>query len=124
MNVANMEPINKTAALVTSKGTHYVPNKKIRQLHWTAAPGLKPIPNDVKNIIGIRIGRFTVYGYFGKGKWVVRCDCGHFETRNRKAIFNERNKCDRCEFCRQKAYLRRNEAYRLNGFNSSDQWAK
>lgn len=111
-------PLNKTAARVLSqRGEHYEP----------PAPRLNPTHSDLplpikkiaglggsavkaaSELIGRRFGRLTVMGIFdnpapGKPKaaWVVRCSCGHYETRKRKALVapaGSEHGEDRCSAC-------------------------
>lgn len=112
------KPINKLAAKSFFKGDKWIPDKKITQLHFINRPLTIPIPSEAtQNLIGIKFGRLTVDGLYEKGKWLVRCECGAYETRRPKAIKNPKNNIDCCNFCRHKAYLKRDEFYRRNGYN-------
>lgn len=122
-NILTRKAVNRTAAIVTGKGTHYVPNKKI-QTHDNPLPiairKLQPPECDQPNFIdltGQRVGRFTVLGLAldHKRQWVVRCDCGTYSLRRAKAIKNPDNTQDRCEHCRHLAFLQRNERWRRTG---------
>ena len=113
------KPVNKTAAIVTSKGFEYVSSKLIRIKESKNPIKLKKIPDSYflsdsfNDLTGRRRGRLTVLGLSAVGKgWVVRCDCGVYTIRKAKAILNENNEQDRCEECRHLAHLKRNE-YRL-----------
>jgi len=115
-------PVNKTAALVTSKGEHYVPNCKdlTYDSDFPIKTGKikKECMSDPRfiDLSGNRFGRFTVIGMSEvDGLWVVRCDCGKYSTRRRKAILNPNNSQDRCGHCRHKLFIKREEHYRKTG---------
>lgn len=115
-------PLNKQAASVTGRGVHYEPIVNYAgHKHWDAPPPMKPVPNDPSciNFIGRKFGRLTVVGLAdtkrGSGSpgasWVVRCVCGDYEHRSKKAITNPNNSDDKCCHCRdwskkEKAYKR------------------
>ena len=66
---------------------------------------VKDLDAAAKAMIGLRFGRFTVIGCLdiwkhSRAKWIVRCDCGHYEIRSAKAIRNPVNAEDRCYECR------------------------
>lgn len=104
--------VNRSAASVLSGGEHYNSQRIVNQLHseipiiTTDFPGPKE-----HDMTGVRFGRFVVTGYYkgkrsvsGKrqyGLWVVRCDCGHYETRKTPSIKNPSNANDMCEYCRE-----------------------
>jgi hypothetical protein len=102
--------VNKTAALVTSKGFEYEPAKRIVQVHSSDPLPMKPPARNEVDLTGLTFGRFTVMGkYTVKSKqamWVVRCLCGRYETRSSKAIRNPENHADRCDECRHLRHLR------------------
>ena len=113
-------PINKLAAIVVCKGVHFIPHKKVNTNDSELPLVTTPITSAMRHnssfedLTGRRIGRFTVLGLskdFG-GTWVVRCDCGTYSTRKKKAILNTANEQDRCEHCRHLAYLQREEFFR------------
>lgn len=114
--IASSVPVDKTAALVTSSGVDYVPNKEILTNDQSTPIRTRPVKTG-ENLTGKRRGRLTVVGLARdiKGSWVVRCDCGTYTTRKAKAIKNENNDQDRCEECRQLAFLKREEHYRRSG---------
>jgi hypothetical protein len=117
------KPINKTAAMVTSKGYEYKPCKKI-ETQDTHLPIPIRMPSQeilslptFKSLTGYKFGRFTVLGIaeeIGRG-WVVRCQCGTYTTRRSKAILNPNNRQDRCEQCRHLAFLKREDKWRRTG---------
>lgn len=60
-------------------------------LHWTVEPVMPKRPKAVPDLTGTVCGEMEVIGYWSakndKGTaWVVRCACGDFEVRRRKAI--------------------------------------
>lgn len=113
-------PVNSTANRVLSKGFQYTPDKRITQPHWETCPPLRPVPDEksLVNLIGRQIGKLTVVGVWaerptkkagrkkGKTIWIVRCQCGHYETRRAKSINNPRNKDDCCDLCRYIEHLK------------------
>ena len=117
------KPVNKTAAIVTSRGVHYEPNKIVLTNDSDLPIVTRPITKEeVKqkcfvNLTGFRVGRLSVIGPARdfNGKWVVRCDCGKYSTRRAKSIKNPENVQDRCEHCRNLAFLKRNEQWRRTG---------
>ena len=114
MNISDRTPVNRSAALVTSKGFNYKASKKI-----TCAHSVTPIPIDKKSCVHLRLrrGRLTVCGYLlnKTSRLVVRCDCGIYTIRTIKSITNKNNDTDRCEECRHLVYLKRADIYRRTG---------
>jgi hypothetical protein len=107
-------PQDAVAARVLSQhGEHYEPVVNYAS-HWhsenppplRSPRGLSP---EARRLIGLRFGRFTVLGladFRERGKnaqaaWAVRCACGHYETRNAKAMRNTEeplnNMCRNCQ---------------------------
>lgn len=117
--IIRRSPVNKPAALVTGKGTHYTSKKKICQDHWSVPPPMRPPSPDTPKLVGVRFGQLTVMGRHRhkSGYWVVRCDCGSYETRRTKSVLNPANGADRCDECRHLAYLRRHDEFRRTGKN-------
>lgn len=118
-------PINKTAAIVTSCGVHYEPNKIVQTNDSDLPIATRPITKaELKqkcfvDLTRFRVGRLLVIGAARdfKGRWVVRCDCGKYSTRRAKSIKNPENAQDRCEHCRHLAFLKRNEQWRRTDKN-------
>jgi hypothetical protein len=123
-------PNGRTAATVTSASAdQYESPVKPGGLHWDAQPRTRaPNARDAslhgfEDMTGRRFGRMTViglaseraYGSKVKGCWVVRCACGHYESRRAKAIRNPANADDACVHCRHVAFLRRRETERALG---------
>lgn len=117
------KPVNKTAAIVTSCGVHYEPNKIVQTNDSDLPIATRPFTKaELKqqcfvDLTGFRVGRLSVIGAARdfKGRWVVRCDCGKYSTRRAKSIKNPENVQDRCEHCRHLAFLKRNELWRRTG---------
>lgn len=116
-------PINKTAALVVSKGTEYVPDKKVCTLDSdTPLPviALGRLPHTIAKMvagyIGKRRGRLVVVGLYSHQpmRYVMRCQCGTYTVRKSKTLRNEAN-YDMCEQCRHVMHLKRNEYWRRTG---------
>ncbi len=116
-------PIDRLAArVVMFSGEHYIPNKKILTKDNEMPLSISNLEKEkqspkFEDIRGKKFGRFTVIGLSSeiKGRWVVRCDCGTYSLRKKKAIFNPLNTQDRCENCRHLAYLKRSEYTRRTG---------
>ena len=135
MSVANLQPVNKTAALVTSKGTHYEMKVKSQVPEYIGPPAMLPrnklpIAPSLTDLTGRKKGRFTVVGMAaeGKGKWVVRCVCGTYTIRSSQSVKSvDKNPLahfDACRECMNLAYLKREEIYRRTGkdANLSEVW--
>ena len=111
------KPVNKTASRVLSGGEHYEPRKKLNQFHSIAPLPTKSFSGPKSlDLTGAKFGRFTVIGFLGKSKarpglWLVRCACGHYETRRSPAIKNPDNHDDCCSYCRNLKDLKRREQY-------------
>jgi len=78
---------------------------KHNQRHWTSCPELQETTQSETDLSGVKFGKFTVIGRYRKTKrrgiiWVVRCECGHFESRFTRSVRNPHNFGDRCEACR------------------------
>jgi hypothetical protein len=83
-------PINKTAALVVSKGYSYE-TKTIHSPTLFSENVLRTIPTPnvvITDLTGLKFGRFVVMGlsYDVKKRWVVKCSCGNYEVRTAKCI--------------------------------------
>ena len=105
--IAASEPINRTAAIVISKGVGFETNISKDTINLEVKPAIKAVTksdlNDslFKSIITARFGRFSVIGVSAEyaKRWVIRCDCGRYEFITAKAILNPLNKRDRCKHC-------------------------
>jgi hypothetical protein len=100
--VFTCKPINKTASIVLGKGEYYEPQILMGQYHSD-----KPLPTKYftgkpqDDLTGKKIGRLTAIGFLGKkgsdnnkkdGIWLVKCDCGCYETRKSKSLKKNINK--------------------------------
>jgi hypothetical protein len=111
--VVASRPANKTAAVVTGKGVHWEPAKKLIR-PWdawqdTPLPVFQLPPKDARIPAGLKVGRLTVIGYGGAGAnggcWVVRCTCGMYGHKKARALRSEfhapRAMCPRCDYLEQ-----------------------
>ena len=115
-------PINKISKIVTSSGGGID-----REFKSNSISSMSPLPHErykgrlTSDLSGKKVGRFFVCGVFlvdktKKGKchtisWVVRCDCGRYETRKSKSLskcinLGEKNykgfiQASRCIECRR-----------------------
>jgi hypothetical protein len=106
-------PVDRTAAIVVSKGERHEPFGKaavVHIFHSEVCPAIVPDKSlrlTSANLTGIKFGRFTVIGMSRDikgqentgGRWVVRCSCGDYEVRTAKSIKNPNNKDDMCRIC-------------------------
>ena len=122
INIHNLTPINKIAALVTGKGFEYKSNKKVQTIESNNPLPIRPLEpqelsnKNITNCTGIRVGRLTVIGrYLAAKGWVCRCDCGAYCVRNQRAILNKNNTQERCEECRHLAFLKKDDKHRRTG---------
>lgn len=115
---APCDPVNQVAGRVTSKGIHFAPVGKPCK-HYVSdepLPLRQELPNSPnwQDFTGFKKGKFTVVGLAANrnGQWVVKCQCGTYETRVTKALRNPNNAFDACVHCQRDAYLRK-EARRM-----------
>lgn len=112
--ILGARPVNKTAGMVMSKGTHWEPDMKPIEGFRTfdapppcIPPEKYPKADSFVDMRGTEFGRFRVIGFMGKlgpkksnkALWLVRCACGAFETRTKRAIENPDNAHDACREC-------------------------
>ena len=117
------KPINKTAAMVFAKGVSFesslkdLVNDQSNPFLLKDTRSYKKISPSFVDLTGVKFGRFTVLGMADgmKKRWVVRCSCGWYSTRCKKAITNEKNCHDMCEQCRYLIYLKCSEYERRTG---------
>ncbi len=115
-------PINNITALVVSKGEHYEPEIKNKNIIISdiQLPVRNPKPSELSNkkftnLKGHVYGRFTVIGISADKpkRWVVRCACGLYVIRTTKAIkkatAEEHDRCQRCLYI--KGFSSRNRRY-------------
>ena len=121
--VPKLHPVDKQAAIVTSRGVRFRPRKQIFHLHmeWRDVPlPTSPYPsrgNPLVLPVGFRAGRLVVVGYgrttSGKGaRWVVRCDCGAYGHQRYKWLTSEAAKTKAmCPACDHLAELRNDNSW-------------
>lgn len=64
-----------------------------------------PVQGNTPDLSGQRFGRLSIVGYAGdRGKWVVRCDCGHYTIRVGRTLTEGRGP-DCCPACSWDEYL-------------------
>jgi hypothetical protein len=102
-------PINKTAALVVSKGTHFEP--KIKP-HCHDERDILPLTIHNRTIGGLDLtgyksGNLTVIGLSleKKKRWICRCVCGKYVFRTAKSLRRNKNIVDKCISCNKLDYL-------------------
>ncbi len=117
-------PVDMVAVrVVMFPGEHFEPKKRVTtndsELPLFVGTITKSMRKnkDFTDLSGVKFGRFVVIGIARDypGRWVVRCNCGKYTTRRKKAITNPENTQDRCEHCRHLAFLKRNELWRSSG---------
>jgi hypothetical protein len=117
-------PIDGNAAkVIFAKGEHYNPKKKVLTADSDLPLPTRAITKGMRNaegfmdVTGVRNGLLTCLGLSANtlSMWVVRCDCGKYSERSKKAMLNKENYMDRCEHCRQLVYLKRESFYRKYG---------
>lgn len=112
--------VNGTAARVIQPGPKGMESgKRFGAVCQPEPPEMRPVPTGKPNLLGARVGRFTVVGLSlleGSGlRWIVRCVCGWYSLRSTKAVRNTANVLDACERCRHVDYLKRSDFYRQLG---------
>ena len=123
--ILGARPVNKTAGVVMAKGVHWTPQMKHQPGHrsYDAPPPCIPAESyptgtGFVDLRGAEFGRFRVIGYMGrldpkktgKAQWLVRCACGTYETRTKRAIENPANGHDACRECLHLQRLKRSAA--------------
>jgi hypothetical protein len=117
--VAPLAPVNSTAGRVASRGEHFVykPKASTARSHAPLPCGPKPDTPQFVDLTGMKVGRLTVVGYAvqtGENKsgslWNVRCVCGFYEQRRRKALLKATStSCSECHLVEQNRKLYRQE---------------
>jgi hypothetical protein len=139
-------PIDRMAAIVVSRGVTFEPESlRLNESVWEVPPpvvehwGNRKRPD---NLMGLRFGRLTVYGYSfahknkvvrdergrrirggvtQKHSWVCRCSCGLYVRRSDTAIkgfTNGKNPCageQMCPVCLYLERLKKREHLRIFG---------
>lgn len=104
-------PIDRLAARVMMRGEHWDIRRGQEHAHAeTPLPTCPARPNEL-DMTGFRADDLTVVGKSpqksktDKALWVVRCNCGRYEHRTRKALMNKHGD-HRCHYCQRVRYLR------------------
>lgn len=108
--IATRRPVNKLAAMVTSKSVAYKSlfENKSHVFEAEIRPEVRQISTDVRqapgfyDFTGERIGRFVVIGMSKKRpRWVVRCDCGKYVERKTSVLKKFKTDASRamCQYC-------------------------
>jgi hypothetical protein len=115
-------PANRDAANLLGGGEHYRDGTNFGStLHWETPPPMRPVPLNgsvlAARIIGRKFGRLTVIGLHATvaNSWVVRCDCGDYETRKYKALRNPLNVDDKCRRCSRLYTIRKRHERDMKG---------
>lgn len=110
------------AALQMQPGWDGAKGPRPSRWFWDAKPETRDVPSNGPNLTGLRHGRLVCMGLAPKKKgsnnaaWIVRCDCGRFETRTAKALRNEAEAWQSmCEQCHYAYHLRRKAFHNANG---------
>lgn len=105
-------PVNRSAALVTSKGVHYEPDFSPPAQFWDIAPPTIKVPWNATSIVGLKSGRLVVIGYLGRtgtgARWLVHCACGKFEGRRTRTLTNPKIEDDCCHLCNYQKRVKHN----------------
>ncbi|MGE0590903.1 MAG: hypothetical protein AB7G23_02985 [Vicinamibacterales bacterium] len=118
-------PVDATAARVVGPGEVYQSRKIGNGVDSDVPLPTRPIHASERgqkafvDLTGRRQGLLVVIGKSPlEGRWVARCACGMYTIRRSKALTNPANReIDRCERCRQVAFLRKDSTWRQIGFN-------
>lgn len=117
-------PVNQTASRVLASGTHFIPQGNPSEQCFEIMPQIRPFPYNYKrklsDISGHKYGKhgnMEVIGLSANnyGRWVVRCVCGRYVLRKRKAIFNPKNQHDRCWECDYLKIIKKRDLFRRTG---------
>lgn len=138
MNALHQTPINKTAALVVSRGCHFSPSMILPECRetWDVPPyalGKKPPKGGSKNILGAQRGFLTVVSYVGGkrsrygapetaqgGRWLVRCACGRYEIRRGRNM--RKPEFDACIFCSQERKIMNRKPKKQKKYTGNAIW--
>lgn len=122
MKIDTHTPVNKTAALVTSKAPSnssfdaLADCKNRGQFGFWKNPKPHVIPsNSSRNIFnGVRLLRAVVTGYIGNKKWQLKCCCGNYYQKTAKAIRTNRPVHGVCPECYRRYDMLRHNDYLKN----------
>ena len=117
--IAKRNPVDRTAARVTSQGPKWVESSAKNDRYFSPVPHpTRPLAWNQQNLAGRTIGTLTVIGLAAwkaanakatasqRTRWVCRCLCGWYVIRSTKAIKNPNNAEDACDRCRHLAQLK------------------
>lgn len=82
-----------------------MPHHRISDVPLATAPIPRAAPAPMRELVGKRRGRMTIYGYAAdqgggvSAKWVARCDCGNYEHRTRILRWLHTQADDMCAEC-------------------------
>jgi len=117
--IARRRPVDRTAARVTQPGPKGLESAQRIDAVFSATPlPMRPVLAQLADLTGLRCGQLTVIGLSverasggsgGKCRWVCRCVCGYYVTRNQAV--------DRCDRCRHTEGLQRETERRRLGLN-------
>jgi len=121
-------PVDANAARAVQPGTHWTPEFKTGHIECSDTPLLTaPIPATCANLTGIKFARFTVVGYSHKKSggtrahvWVCRCLCGRYERRTERAVLKGKDADDKCLYCRELEFQRKEDRVRQLGAEVAD----
>lgn len=127
------KPMNTAAARaimpsIADNQYEFTPKPNV-QIEWDTPPPTvntlqrKPTEKRPIDYTGRTFGRLTVMFYFGctkrnsngngggqdRQKWACRCTCGRYVIRSAKTISSPKDPDDKCQQCRQLAYLKKED---------------
>lgn len=102
MRQGHERPVDKTAALVISRGESFSYRRSLTSNDSEMPLETKEIPEGTPDFRGKKFGRMTVIGYSAtkRKRWVCRCVCGTYTLRRLEVVEkgDEKNTCDQCNF--------------------------
>lgn len=121
-------PVDRVAArVVFRRGEQWIPGcKPGTLLEFDSMPPplvreRRPWEMPPEDLSGRKWGRLTAIAWAGKGdhgqRWICRCVCGRYTTRQARTIKAAKDADDKCLHCRHLAFLKRDEQYRRDGYN-------
>lgn len=112
-------PINKTAALVTSKQSadNKYESGYNTDVVWINPKKMRKIKKGAKDLTGQSQGRLTIIGLLAKKNpsWQCKCVCGKYTSRSAKAWRSQAIESYACNCCYRTLKLRVFEFFRLKG---------
>lgn len=105
-------PINRTALRVVRPALQEdiwqpEPKREAAKQFSSNFIATQELPMNAPDIVGLRRGRMTIMGLAAeqsesrlRTRWVVRCDCGNYETRKRILRWLGTEAPDMCDECR------------------------